>query len=139
MLHLEHLNLVVADIEKSLKFYRSAFPEWRIRGGGEQDWYGTKRNWIHFGDDYHYLALCDGGVGENRDLTGHKIGLAHFAYVTSDIAGVTKRLQNAGFAVAIEGADEAHKKNVYFIDPDGFEIEFVEYLSDLPSQRNTYD
>jgi hypothetical protein len=25
---------------------------------------------------------------------------------------------------------------VYFIDPNGFEVEFVEYLSDIPAQRN---
>jgi len=138
MIHLEHLNLIVANIETSLKFYRAAFPEWKIRGGGEQDWYGKQRNWIHFGDDYHYLALCDSGTGENRDLTGHQIGLAHFAYVTGDIKGVTERLQKAGFSIANDGAEQ-YKKNVYFIDPDGYEIEFVEYLSDLPSQRNSYE
>jgi len=138
MLHLEHLNLVVTDIEKSLTFYQAAFPHWKVRGGDSDDWYGKKRNWIHFGDDYQYLAFSDNGVGENRDLKGHQVGLAHFAYVTNDIKGVTKRLQDAGFKIAIKGADDPFKNNVYFIDPDGYEIEFVEYLSDLPSQRNIY-
>jgi hypothetical protein len=32
--------------------------------------------------------------------------------------------------------EEAFRKNVYFVDPSGFEVEFVEYLSDLPEERN---
>jgi hypothetical protein len=40
---------------------------------------------VHFGDDRHYLALSDHGEGENRDLTGHSVGLVHFAYVTDNL------------------------------------------------------
>ncbi|TQV89465.1 VOC family protein [Aliikangiella coralliicola] len=138
MLHLEHLNLVVKNITESIAFYQAAFPHWKIRGGGENDWYGKPRKWVHFGDDYQYLSLNDNGVDKNRDLQGHQVGLAHFAYVTNDIDGVIKRLQNAGFEIAIEGADDPYRKNVYFIDPDGYEVEFVEYLSDDPKERNRY-
>ena len=81
MLHLEHLNLVVNDIPQTLSFYQAAFPHWAVRGGGQNDWYGKPRSWVHFGDDYQYLAFNDNGVGENRDLKGHQVGLAHFAYV----------------------------------------------------------
>ena len=28
-MHLEHLNLVVSDIPKSLEFYQAAFPHWK--------------------------------------------------------------------------------------------------------------
>ena len=34
------------------------------------------------------------------------------------------------------GPDEPHRRNVYFVDPDGMDVEFVEYLSDLPAERN---
>ena len=47
------------------------------------------------------------------------------------------RLETAGFKIAHSGADSRYRKNVYFIDPDGFEVEFVEYLSDLPVERNS--
>ena len=56
-MRLEHLNLVVSDIDRALTFYRAAFPHWQVRGGGEQDWYGVSRNWVHFGDERHYLTL----------------------------------------------------------------------------------
>lgn len=135
-MYLEHVNLVVADMDAMLHFYRAAFPHWRIRDEGHGDWYGKPRKWLHFGDDYHYLALSDHGEGQNRKLEGHSVGLAHFAYVTHNLTAVINRLQNAGYAIAKPGATEPYRKNVYFIDPAGFEVEFVEYLSDLPQQRN---
>ena len=138
MLHLEHLNLVVNDIPQTLSFYQAAFPHWAVRGGGQNDWYGKPRSWVHFGDDYQYLAFNDNGVGENRDLKGHQVGLAHFAFATNDIKGVIARLQEAGFEIAVDGAEDKYRKNVYFIDPNGYEVEFVEYVSDIPSERNRY-
>jgi catechol 2,3-dioxygenase-like lactoylglutathione lyase family enzyme len=135
-MRLEHLNLVVQDISASLTFYQAAFPHWKVRTKGESSWHGVKRNWLHFGDDYNYLTFNDNGVGINRDLTGHQVGLAHFAFETSNINTVIERLELAGFTIAKPGAKDRYRKNVYFIDPDGFEVEFVEYLSDLPFERN---
>ncbi|GAA5219076.1 VOC family protein [Corallincola platygyrae] len=138
MIRLEHINLVVPDIAQALAFYQAAFPHWRTRGGGDQVWYGTPRSWIHFGDDNNYITLNSAGQGENRDLTGSSTGLAHFAFEVDNLDAMITRLSDAGFEVAKQGADEPFRKNVYFIDPAGFEVEFVEYLSDLPEQRNMY-
>lgn len=138
MITLEHINLVVSDIKQALSFYQAAFPHWSIRGGGESKWYGKPRNWIHFGDNYQYIAFNDNGVGANRDLSGHQVGLAHFAFVTSDIKGVIERLSQAGFAIDKDGAADEYRSNVYFVDPDGYEVEFVQYHSDLPQERNRY-
>lgn len=135
-MYLEHVNLVVQDIPAMLHFYRAAFPHWQIRDEGQGEWYGKPRHWLHFGDDYHYIALSDHGEGSNRELAGHSVGFAHFAYVTQNLDAVIDRLQQAGYAIAKPGAQEPYRKNVYFIDPAGFEIEFVQYLSDLPAQRN---
>ncbi|PCJ25723.1 MAG: glyoxalase [SAR86 cluster bacterium] len=136
MLHLEHINLVVKDISAALKFYQAAFPHWHVRDSGESEWFGKQRNWLHFGDDYQYLTFNDDGVGDNRDLDGHQTGLAHFAFVTDNIDALIKRLAEAGFAADKGGAVEPYRKNAYFIDPAGFEVEFVQYLSDVPQQRN---
>ncbi len=135
-MYLEHVNLVVTNIKNSLKFYRAAFPHWVIRTQGEGTWYGKERRWLHFGDDTHYIALSDHGEGRIRQLTGHQVGLAHFAYVVKNLDALITRMINAGFDV--DKGDNSHpfRKNAYFIDPDGFEVEFVEYLSDLPNERN---
>jgi predicted enzyme related to lactoylglutathione lyase len=136
MLYIEHLNLVVSDIPAELAFYQAAFPHWRVRDSGTSEWSGKSRKWLHFGDDNQYLTFNDNGVGDNRDLAGHQTGLAHFAFVTDNIDAMISRLADAGFAVAKDGADEPFRRNIYFVDPAGFEVEFVEYLSDLPQQRN---
>ena len=136
MIHLEHINLVVSDIPATLTFYQAAFPHWRIREEGEGQWLGKHRRWLHFGDDYQYLTFNDNGAGDNRDLDGHQAGLAHFGFVTGNMDALINRLAKAGFAVDKDGAEEQYRRNVYFIDPNGFEVEFVQYLSDLPEQRN---
>jgi hypothetical protein len=38
-----------------------------------------------------------------------------------------------------EGAKDEYRSNVYFIDPSGYEVEFVQYHSDLPEHRNRYE
>ena len=48
------------------------------------------------------------------------------------------RLQAAGYPVDIEGAAHPHRRNLYYLDPAGFQFEFVEYLSDEPAERNLY-
>ncbi|MDA3137601.1 VOC family protein [Vibrio metschnikovii] len=134
---IEHINLVIKDLEQSLRFYRAAFPHWKIRAKGGGVWYGKARTWVHFGDENHYLALNEFGEGRNRDRTGHSVGLAHFAFETQNLDAMIARLEQAGFEIADNGANETFRRNVYFIDPDGFEVEFVQYLSDLPNERNT--
>lgn len=136
MVRLEHVNLVGKNIENSLAFYQAAFPHWQVRAEGAGQWYGKSRRWIHFGDDYQYLAISDFGEGENRDLSGHSVGLAHIAFAVDNLEALIERLDDAGFAVHKAGADADFRKNIYFLDADGFEVEFTEYSSDLPNERN---
>lgn len=137
MARLEHVNLVGTNIERSLNFYKAAFPHWKVRTQGEGEWYGKPRRWVHFGDDYQYLAISDFGEGKNRELSGFSVGFAHFAFAVNDLAAMVERLESAGYALDHYGPTVEFRKNVYFLDPDGFEIEFVQYLSDLPEERNT--
>ena len=137
MIRLEHLNLSVADMSTTLDFYQAAFPHWRVRSQGEVDWYGTQRNWLHFGDEYNYLAFSDNGNGQNRDLQTAQLGLAHFAFEVTNLDSMVSRMVDAGYRVSSPGGDNPFRKNVYFLDPNGFEVEFVEYLSDNPDERNS--
>lgn len=138
MIRLEHVNLVVKQIDASLKFYAAAFPHWRVRGKGADTWNGQPREWLHFGDDYQYLTLNEPGVGKNRDLSTLTLGLAHFGYVCEDLTGVIERLAQRGFVPHRPRTDESFRSNVYFLDPDGLEVEFVQYHSDIPTLRNQY-
>ncbi len=137
MLSIEHLNLVVRDIEQSLKFYQAAFPHWSVRAEGENEWYGKAYHWVHFGDDYQYIAFGNQGEGANRDLAGYQVGLAHFAFRVDNLKALIERLQAAGYKISGDGSDNQYRHNIYFEDPAGFEVEFVEYLSDIPELRNS--
>lgn len=136
MVRFEHVNIFVKDLTRALTFYQAAMPHWSVLRKGAGDWYGSPRRWIHFGDDYSYLAISDNGSGENRVLTSNTVGLAHIAFEISNMDALVYRLHHAGFEPCNLGADEPFRRNIYFIDPDGFEVEFVEYLSDLPQERN---
>lgn len=137
MLHIEHLNLVVNDIQETLTFYQAAFPHWTVRATGNGEWYGEPRDWLHFGDDYQFLTFNDAGIKGKSDLSVHQVGISHFAFVTNNLTEIKSRLIEAGFNVKAEGSKHPHRANVYFYDPNGLEVEFVQYFSDLPEQRNS--
>ena len=60
---LEHANLTVRDIDATVRFLRTAFPEFIVRGEGIQN--GDR--WLHVGSDDSYIALYESseGVSEN--------------------------------------------------------------------------
>ena len=138
MLRLEHINIVVSDIEPTLKFLRAAFPDWDIRGEGRDEWEGHPRRWLHFGDNDNYLTLNDHGRGAQRDLKGTSPGLAHIGFEVPSVGDVIARLKEAGFEPSHLGASHPYRNNVYYIDDGGLEFEFTEYLSEAPEEKNLY-
>ena len=136
MTRLEHANIVVSDIEPTLHFLQAALPHWRVRAKGAAPWYGKPRNWLHFGDDFTYITLNDNGEGSPRDLKGHAPGLAHLGFSITGIEALIARLHERGYEPRIEPTACAARRNVYYIDPNGLEFEFVEYSSDDPALRN---
>jgi catechol-2,3-dioxygenase len=138
MIRLEHVNLVVKDIHATLDFIQTAFPDWKIRGQGENEWYGKKRNWLHVGTDDYYLTLNDGAQGQNRDLKSHDPGLAHIGFCVENVENISSRLQAKGYEVTTIGGDHPYRKTLYFIDPAGFEFEFIQYFSKKPEEKNMY-
>lgn len=138
MNRLEHANLVVKDIAATLDFIQTAFPEWKVRGKGVNSWYGKERNWLHVGDDNYYLTLNDGAEGEIRDLSGHAPGLAHLGFAVDDADAIVARLEAKGFPIRVKDTEHPFRKTYYFVDPAGFEFEFMQYLSDKNEERNQY-
>ncbi len=55
-IRLEHANLIVRDVDETIRFLRTAFPEFRVRGEGKT-WHGVR--WVHVGTDETYLALVE--------------------------------------------------------------------------------
>ena len=138
MIRLEHINLVVKNLDKTQDFILTAFPDWRVRGSGSNEWYGKMREWRHIGTDDTYISINQGNTDQNRDLKSHAPGLAHIGFNVDDVDGISKRLQDKGYEVATIGADHPYRKTMYYIDPAGFEFEFIQYMSEKPDEKNMY-
>ena len=134
----EHVNLVVRSLDESLAFFQAALPGWSVRGRGESSWYGTERQWLHFGTERSYITLNGSAMGEGRDLRGVTPGLAHVGIEVGSVDEVRARLVEAGYEIATIGADHPYRKTIYFVEPSGTEVEFIEYRSDDPAERNLY-
>ena len=114
-----HVHLTVADLERSLAFYRD------LLGFAVTTRYGDSAVFLSAGGYHHHIALNTwAGKGAPPAPMGHS-GLYHFAilYPTRrELALALKRLMDAGYpltGVADHGVSEA----LYLNDPDGIGVE----------------
>ncbi len=122
---LEHAYLSVTDLDRSLSFYRRILPDWVIRWEGRSE--GGR--WIHYGPPGDgqpgYLSLAEqpeaGPFAPYASLGPQHIGFAH-----PDVDGLIARLRPA--IQADDYVDDGAYRRVYFSDPDGIELEFVQKL-----------
>ncbi len=135
MIRLEHANLSVHNTEAMQKFMLTAFPEFRVRGGGT-DHYG--RPWCHIGNDEFYVALSSVPETTDRTLYGNTTGLNHLGWETDDLKALEQRMIAGGFPPNMSADDHPARNRRYFRDPDGNDWEFVQYLVTHVAQRNDY-
>ena len=130
-MHLEHINLTVADIERSVDFYRRLLG-FRVRWEGETI---DGKPAAHIGDDRHYLALFEGGNGEPATLDYDRTGVNHFGFVVEDLAAAKRKLATLGVEPRME-ADYEPGKRLYFLDPDGVEVELIDYPAPVAEEAS---
>lgn len=118
----EHLNLSCQDIENSQQFYQTLFPDWFVRAEGE--WQGDR--WMHLGNQQFYLAL-NHRPEQTRDHHAYEgIGINHIGIVIDNGEKMQTHLAANGIEYYTMSAPET-KHRIYVNDPDGNEIELVEY------------
>ena len=141
---LEHINLRVPSIAKTQALLCAAFPDFRRRGSGYGPTYGY---WAHIGNDDHYLAMSQREpFDEEQDETippyqyQQPYRLHHIAYTVDDVDALIKRLAAAGFEPddTENLNDHPFRRRVYYLDGNGIEFEFVQYLSSKPEEKNDY-
>ena len=140
---IEHVNLIVTAIDPTAHFLKAAFPHWDIRGEGGGAWAGVPRRWVHMGDDDNYITLNEfllpeAARGRHRDLQSAEPGLAHIGFEVTDLGAVVERLKKAGYEPHHLGEDHPHRRNLYYVNEEGLEFEFVEYSSSVPTEKNLY-
>ena len=149
---IDHLNIVVADMARSLAFYCGLLGftqtkeahlegEWIERIVGLR---GVKAHAVFIvspgGEPRIELLRYDApaGVARAENSRANTLGLRHFALRVDDIAAMTAKLRAAGVEVwgeptrvpgGVVKFDEGGggKTLVYFLDPDGVIVELAEY------------
>jgi catechol 2,3-dioxygenase-like lactoylglutathione lyase family enzyme len=118
----EHINLSCKDIAANQKFYQTLFPDWYVRAEGVFN--GSR--WIHLGNNQFYLALNDHFEQERVHQSYENIGINHVGFVIKDGEAMKKLLDAEAIEYYTLTAPET-KHRIYVNDPDGNEIELVEY------------
>jgi Glyoxalase/Bleomycin resistance protein/Dioxygenase superfamily len=136
--YVEHANICVENADKTIHFLLAAIPSWSVRGQGQMGWFGHSIHWFHIGDQHSYIAVQSGGVGTGQSWKELWIGVKHIGIVVESIAAVVKNLESAGFEIDHYGGSHPFRKNVYFLESHGIQFEFIEYSSELDSERNSY-
>ena len=133
----EHANLIVRDIDATVRFLQTAFPEFRIRFDG-MDPRGFR--WVHTGTGETYIALTQSTVEPEQPWVPYEgiPGVNHLAYEVDDVGALRERMRSAGYKDSTVPNNHPYRRRVYFYDPDGNDWEFVEYLSDDPAKRHDY-
>ncbi len=148
---IDHLNVVVTDMDRSLKFYCGVLgfaktKEAQLSGEWIERIVGLKAVRAHAlfveaprgGPRIELLKYeAPTGVALAENSRANTIGLRHFALRVSDIVAMVAKLRAAGVEVfsdpvlvpsgVVEFEAGARKTLVYFLDPDGVIIELAEY------------
>ncbi|MEO1713505.1 MAG: VOC family protein [Bacteroidota bacterium] len=132
--YLEHANITVSNLQEAIHFFQTAFPHFNIRGGGNQ-----MREWVHLGDDHTYLALNQATeIPIKPEKNYDKNGINHIGFVVENVEEIAKNLLEAGYKRDYPKQVEQFRIRDYFADADGNQFEFVQYLSEVPEEKNSY-
>ncbi len=109
-----HVHLKVADLERSLKFYRD------LLGFELQQYYGESAAFISAGGYHHHIGLNTWHSKNAGPAPVNAVGLYHTAilYPTrKDLAIALKRLVTAGYPLT-GASDHGVSEAIYLDDPD---------------------
>lgn len=147
---IDHINIVVSDMERSLRFYTEVLgfrktKEAQLEGAWIERFVGLSGVKAHAvfvvapgGEpriellQYHAPA----GVAWAENSRPNTIGLRHLALRVDDIAAMVAKLRAAGITMLSEPVrvppgvvqhDAGEKTLVYFLDPDGVVLELAQY------------
>ena len=117
---IDHLNLTVADIDRSLEFYTRVL-------GMRAERLGEGRAALYFGQQKIHLDAAGGAMA----MGGEKRMPAHICFITeAPMAEVTAHLQQCGVPIRTQGSRAGAIgtiQSVYIEDPDHNSIEIARY------------
>ena len=123
-----HVHLKVADIERSLKFYKD------LLGFEITQRYGASAVFISAGGYHHHIGLNTWHSKNANPAPVNAAGLYHIAILypeKKDLAEIAKRLNDAGYEFS-GAADHGVSLALYLNDPD---MNGVELYWDKPKEQ----
>jgi glyoxylase I family protein len=147
---IDHINIVVADLARSVKFYTEVLGfrkthDVHMEGAWIEAIVGLRgvKGLVAFveppGGGLRLELLqyeSPAGAARPENSRANTIGLRHIALRVDDIAGMTARLRSAGVTLfsdpvlvpaGVVKFAAGDKTLVYFLDPDGVILELAEY------------
>ena len=121
---MEHIHLGVADATRSIDFYRRAFGfEVRYEEGAPGE------RCVHVGTDRFYVAMSEDPALTPAQDGGGSAKIYHLGLVTADLDALRERLRREGLCAddIAEVYERPEGRSIYVYDPDGHEVEVVEY------------
>jgi catechol 2,3-dioxygenase-like lactoylglutathione lyase family enzyme len=139
-MRIQHVGLVVLDVERSRQFYADALGLEEVPRPSNFAFDGA---WFRFGGtEIHLLsdAHATGGAGQPDPGAGATRGMTHhLAFEVDDVSAACERLADNG--VPLEGGPMPRGDGyvqVFFRDPDGYVLEFFQWTgedqSDAPAR-----
>ena len=116
---IEHINKVCQNLETTLQFYQTLFPEWFIRAQERSE----EMSWLHFGNQQFYLSLYEHPNHSTPMSTG---SIAHIGLVIDDGKRMLSLLEANQIEYFLEDSPET-KYRICVQDPDNTGLELVEY------------
>ena len=113
---LYHIHLIVRNMKRSLRFYRSVFGmEEQFRAGKDMVFLNTpgSKDLITLHED-----------PDASDIAGTSGGIAHFGFaLKGDLDAAIEEVRNAGGKLLARGEHSPGTPYAYVADPDGYIIE----------------
>jgi catechol 2,3-dioxygenase-like lactoylglutathione lyase family enzyme len=117
---IDHLNLTVADIDRSVEFYKRVL-------GMKAESMGEDRAALYFGQQKIHLDVAGGTMA----MSGEKRMPAHICFITeTPMSEVAAHLETCGVPVRMQGPRAGAIgtiQSVYIDDPDQNSIEISSY------------
>ncbi len=117
---LDHVAVVVSDMDRSIEFYTALLgmkliKDGRAEGGLKKSFIGTDRKAV--------LALTEEKAGAISQA-GRAAGVNHIAFFVDDIERAGGLLRERGVRIIEEKTGQDGRTKAYhFLDPDGLELE----------------
>jgi catechol 2,3-dioxygenase-like lactoylglutathione lyase family enzyme len=120
---IDHLNITVADLDRSIEFYQRVL-------GLRSERMGEGRAALLFGNQKIHLDLADAQMAGGA-MSGEKRQPAHICFITdTPISEIAAEVERSGVPIRMQGPRAGATgtiQSVYIDDPDGHSIEISTY------------